>query len=140
MTPLEQLKSRVDAAASPALSDTDLQNALDASLIPDDAGVWPGRPGYVTTYDLDWAAAEACTIRAFRVAAQTTETVTRISSEGSAFEAKTVRPDWSGLARRWRIRSKIGQAIGYGAALGVIEVNQPAVGYVPASSKAQQWT
>ena len=40
---LERLDELVNPDTSPTLSEADLQAALDASLIPDAAGVWPGQ-------------------------------------------------------------------------------------------------
>ena len=137
---LARLTELVNPAASPALSNTDLRAALDASQIPDAAGVWPGRDGYQPTYDVLWAAAETCVIRAMRASLVPSETVTRIESEGSSFAVQQSGPDWGALAHRWRTQSQIGQQIGYGDLLGVVEIEQPDIGYVPASKALQSWT
>lgn len=136
---LDRLTELVDPAASPTLSDADLHAALAASLIPDAAGVWPGQPGYQPTYDLYWAAAETGVLRAMRAAMSATETVTRVTSEGTTFDVQPApATDWAALERSWRARSRIGRELGLGDSLGVVEVAQPATGYIPAS-RALQW-
>ena len=137
---LDRLAELVDQAASPTLSETDLQAALAASLIPDAAGVWPGQPGYQPTYDLYWAAAETSTLRAMRAAMSATQTVTKVTSEGSTFEVEQSAPDWAALGRRWRAMSQIGREIGLGGSLGVVEVASPDSGFVPASGVLRDGT
>ena len=137
---LDRLAELVDPDAFPTLSETDLQAALDASLIPDTAGVWPGQPGYQPTYDLYWAAAETSTLRAMRAAMSATQTVTKVTSEGSTFEVEQSAPDWAALSRRWRAMSQIGREIGLGDSLSVIEVASPDSGFVPASEALRDGT
>lgn len=139
MTALEDLKAIIDVGTPPPLTDTDLQHALGQSLTPDNAGRWPGSDGYQPTYDLSWAAAELYDLRAIRAAAQPVEEVTRVTSEGTTFEVKTNRVDWAALARRWRAKSQIGQAIGYGTSLGVAHVGEPPAADPP-TSQAARWT
>lgn len=136
---LSRLRELVNPATSPKLSDDDLEDALRVSQIPDLAGVWPGRPGYQPTYDLDWAAAETCNIRALRTITQSIETVTRVTSEGTTFEVDANPPDWIAAAKYWRAKSKIGQAVGYGNSLNVVGVNQPSEPYGPTSQAASRW-
>ena len=135
MSTIEDLKLLVDPATPPALSDADLQAILDASLIPDPEGLWPGQPGYVTTYDLYWAAAEALTLRAARAASS--ETVTKVASEGSSFDVQA--PNWVALTHHYRMRSQIGAQIGYGQTLGTVELATSDSGFIPAS-KGLSWT
>lgn len=130
---LDKLDQMVTMTTSPALSVEDLQAALAASLIPDAAGVWPGQPGYQPTYDLYWAAAETCLLRVMRAAMSATQTVTKVTSEGSTFEVEQSTPDWTALARKWRAMSQIGRETGFGDSLGVVEVSPPDSGFVPAS-------
>ena len=137
---LDRLAELVDPDAFPTLSETDLQAALDASLIPDTAGVWPGQPGYQPTYDLYWAAAETSTLRAMRAAMSATQTVTKVTSEGSTFEVEQSAPDWAALGRRWRAVSQIGRETGFGDSLSVIEVVSPDSGFVPASQALRDGT
>ncbi len=136
----DKLDQMVTMTASPALSVEDLHAALAASLIPDAAGVWPGQPGYQPTYDLYWAAAETSTLRAMRVAMSATQTVTKVTSEGSTFEVEQSAPDWAALSRRWRAMSQIGREIGLGDSLGVVEVASPDSGFVPASQALRDGT
>ena len=135
MSAIEDLKKLVDPATHPSLTDEDLQAALDASQIPDAADVWPGQPGYITTYDLYWAAAEALTLRAARAASS--ETVTKVASEGSSFDVQA--PNWGALAHHYRMRSQIGAQIGYGQTLGTVELATADSGFIPAS-KGLLWT
>lgn len=130
---LTQLRELVTPSIPPALTDQELLTALDASLLPDEDGVWPGRDGYQPSYDVLWAAAETCLTRATKQALEGTRTLTRFSSEGSTFEVAETSPDWGKLAQTWRARSQIGQAIGYGTALGVEPVNITSSDYVPTS-------
>lgn len=135
----DKLDQMVTMTTSPALSVEDLHAALAASLIPDAAGVWPGQPGYQPTYDIYWAAAETSALRAMRAAMSATETVTRVTSEGTTFDVQPApATDWAALERSWRARSRIGRELGLGDSLGVVEVAQPATGYIPAS-RALQW-
>lgn len=136
----DKLDQMVTMTASPALSVEDMQAALAASLIPDAAGVWPGQPGYQPTYDLYWAAAETCLLRAMRAAMSATQTVTKVTSEGSTFEVEQSAPDWAALGRRWRAMSQIGREIGFGASLSVVEVASPDSGFVPASQASRGGT
>lgn len=135
MSAIDDLKRLVDPATPPALSDEDLQAVLDASLIPDPEGLWPGQPGYITTYDLQWAAAEAMMLRSVRAASS--ETVTKVASEGSSFDVQA--PNWGALAHHYRMRSQIGAQIGYGQTLGTVELATADSGFVPAS-KGLSWT
>ena len=135
MSTIEDLKQLVDPATPPALSDADLQAILDASLIPDPEGLWPGQPGYITTYDLYWAAAEALTLRAARAASS--ETVTKVASEGTSFDVQA--PNWAALTHHYRMRSQIGAQIGYGQTLGTVELTTADSGFIPAS-KGLSWT
>ena len=139
MSAIEDLSKLVDPATQPTLSNEDLQAALNASVVPDLNGVWPGQPGYTATYDLHWAAAEALTLRAARAAMSSSETLTKVQSEGTSFEVQSSRPDWLALARHWRASSLIGREIGYGQDLGVAEIASADSGFVPAS-KALSWT
>lgn len=131
---LEQLRLKVNAETEPVLTDDELLAALAQSQIPDEDGNWPGSPGYIPTWDLDWAAAEACELRAVkRVSAGDQDVVTKIQSEGSSFDLHTERSDWLALAKYWRSRSYIGRMIGYGQSLKETTIGPGGVGYVPSS-------
>lgn len=69
------------------------QRALNGSLIPDGAGVWPGQPLYVTTYDPYYA---AVTLIAFL---QAQPVVRQVSSEGSSLAVDA--PQWSGIIQSY---------------------------------------
>ena len=140
MAALDDLHDMVNADTEPTLNDLDLQAALDSALVPDSNGVWPGQPGYQPTYDLYWAAAETSTLRAMRAAMSATQTVTKVTSEGSTFEVEQSAPDWAALGRRWRAMSQIGREIGLGDSLGVVEVASPDSGFVPASQAVRDGT
>lgn len=78
------------------------QSALNRSLVPDSAGVWPGRPGYVDSYDVYFAALLLIPI----LAAQ--PVVTSASSEGTSASVRAT--DWGQLAASYRGLSPIVQA------------------------------
>lgn len=78
------------------------QRALDGAVIPDAAGVWPGQPAYVLTYDSYYA---AISLIGFL---QAQPTVRQSSSEGTSVSVDA--PDWSGLIAWYRSMSPICQA------------------------------
>ena len=80
------------------LTPADYTHVLARSVTFDPAGLKPGEPGYVTTYDGDWAAAEAATLLAVRGMAS--GGIVRFTSEGATFEKRS--PDLFGLARMLR--------------------------------------
>lgn len=82
------------------------QGALDLSLIPDPDGVWPGQPGYVTTYDPYYAALLLVGIL------QAQPVVTSAGSEGTSVTATP--PDWKALVSSWMSLSVVAQATGNG--------------------------
>jgi hypothetical protein len=54
----------------PVITDPDLQSILDANRVRDDDGFYVGDTAYVTTYDMNRAAAKAFRVKAARVAAE----------------------------------------------------------------------
>lgn len=128
------LAAMVEAATSPTLSDDDLRTALAAAVIPDKTGSRPGDTGWTPTWDLEWAAAETADLRALRATQSPMPTVTKFSSEGSTFDLTTGRTDWAAVAHMWRSRSQLGQQLGYGTQLGVIDI-PAATPYVPTSER-----
>lgn len=84
------------------LTDTMKQRALDTSLVPDAAEVWPGQPGYVATYDIYWA---AMSLIGFL---QAQPVVRQSSSEGTSVAVDA--PSWSGILSYYRSQSVIAQA------------------------------
>lgn len=78
--------------------------ALRQALIPDTAGVWPGKPDYVPTYDVYFAAAN---IVGFL---QAQPVIRSSSSEGTSVAVDA--PNWTGLLAWLRTMSPIMQASG----------------------------
>ena len=97
MDELNQLLSGLPGFAS--LSDPAKQRALDLSLIPDDNGVWPGKPGYEQTYDVYYAALNLVGFM------QAIPQVTSAGSEGT--NVSTTKPDWASFSRYLRSMSPI---------------------------------
>lgn len=78
--------------------------ALSGSLIPDFNDVWPGQVGYITTYDVYFAAINLVGfLRAQPL-------VTSTSSEGTSVSVSA--PDWEALLQYYRSQSHIMQATG----------------------------
>lgn len=74
-------------------------SALAQALIPDAAGVWPGRTGYVSTYDVYFA---ATTLIPFL---QAQPFVRQVSSEGTS--VATDAPSWGALLQSFASLSPI---------------------------------
>ena len=81
------------------------QAALDAARIPDAAGLWPGDPAYVPTYDPYYA---AMLLVGFL---QAQGAVTATSSEGTS--VTTTGPDWASLLRYLGQSSRIARLVGF---------------------------
>lgn len=96
------------------LSPTMKTNALNMALIPDGAGVWPGQPGYQTTYDIFWAAMSLVGYM------QAQPFVKQAASEGTSTTVD--RPDWAGILNYFRSQSVIAQANGSGPVLQAIPI------------------
>lgn len=77
-------------------------HALAASVMPDSAGVWPGQPGYTTTYDVYFAALQLVGWL------QGQPVVRQSSSEGSSISVDA--PNWAAVTSYYRGMSKIVQA------------------------------
>jgi len=75
------------------------QRALDGALIPDSAGVWPGRPNYVPTYDVYYAAIGLVGFL------QAQPVVRQSSSEGTSVAVDA--PNWAGLVSWYSSMSPI---------------------------------
>lgn len=80
------------------------QKALDMSLVPDAAGVWPGQDDYVATYDVYWA---AISLIGFL---QAQPVVRQTSSEGTSVAVDA--PSWDGILMYYREASQIAGATG----------------------------
>lgn len=103
------------------------QAALNRSLIPDTFGVWPGRPGYLPTYDIYFAALMVIPL----LAAQ--PVVTSASSEGTSASVRAT--DWGQLAASYRGLSTIVQATGNGV-LNILPIpDVPHVRRVPMNDR-----
>lgn len=87
------------------------QKALDVSLVPDSSGVWPGQAGYVTTYDVYWAALGLLGYL------EAQPVVRQSSSEGTSVAVDA--PNWAGLRVYYRSLSQVASATG-GDGLGVL--------------------
>ncbi|UVK59227.1 hypothetical protein SEA_QUARTZ_8 [Microbacterium phage Quartz] len=82
------------------------QRALAGALVPDSFGIWPGQPGYETTYDPYFAALGLLGyLMAQPVLRQT-------SSEGTSVAVDA--PDWGALSTYFRSMSPICAATGNG--------------------------
>lgn len=86
------------------LTDSMKNAALAISLVPDAAGVWPGQPGYVNTYDVYWAAISLVGYL------QAQPVVRQSSSEGTSVSVDA--PNWAGIISFYKSQSAIMQATG----------------------------
>lgn len=103
MTAINELTELVTSLPnSSLLTDTMKQRALESSVVPDGSGVWPGQPGYVTTYDVYWA---AISLLGFL---QAQPVVRQSSSEGTSVAVDA--PNWAGLHQYYRGLSRIASA------------------------------
>ncbi len=75
------------------------QRALDGARIPDAAGVWPGQPNYVPTYDVYYAAIGLVGFL------QAQPVVRQSSSEGTSIAVDA--PNWAGLVAWYSSMSPI---------------------------------
>lgn len=90
------------------------QRALDTALIPDGAGVWPGKDGYQATYDIYWAAMSLVGYM------QAQPFVKQAGSEGTTTSVD--RPDWAGVLAYFRSQSIIAQATLSGSILSLLPI------------------
>jgi hypothetical protein len=93
--------------------------ALSGALIPDAAHVWPGEAGYVTTYDVYFAAMGLIGFL------QAQPVVRQSSSEGTSVAVDA--PNWGGLLAYYRGMSQIAQATGNGVLTKVLIPDGPHV-------------
>jgi len=96
------------------LTDPMKAHALAMSQVPDAAGVWPGQPDYVPTYDIYWAAINLVGF----LAAQ--PVIRSSSSEGTSISVDA--PDWGALLAYYRGMSTIAQANASGPILSVLPI------------------
>lgn len=124
----QRLADMVSASTPPALSDADLNAALDAARIVDPDGRAPISPGYVETFDLNYAAGVAFETKADRALATDTGDLESFTSEGSAFKrrAGTGYDGFMALAAKYKGRSTAAQT---GGSISVIEVGSRHTGW-----------
>lgn len=126
-----RLAGMVSASTLPVLDNTALDTALDAAKIVDPAGRAPIDDGYVETFDLNYAAAEAFEAKAIRAAATDTGGLESFTSEGSAFRRRqgTGYAGFMALADQFRAKS----CAGSGSTISVISMD-PYGGPAPRSA------
>jgi hypothetical protein len=95
----------------------DWTDALDASVMPDQAGRWPNSAGWVPSCDPFWTAAQIADTLALR--AMTVAQVTKWTSEGTSVETQAA--DLVTLAASLRARSSIPVESANLIALGVTQ-------------------
>lgn len=71
MTPLERLKTIATWETEPVLTETEVEEVLDAAAVADNEGNSPSNDDWSPTYDINKAAAEAWLIKAARASALT---------------------------------------------------------------------
>ena len=116
---LAWLRATVSATTPPVLLDEELTAILNSARVVDPDGRAPVADGYVDTFDLNYAAADAFEMKADRMLMTATPQVSSFSSEGSSFTMSgglTVG-DLRAMAARYRSRSSVGGTI------SVIEVD-----------------
>ncbi|HLR97099.1 MAG TPA: hypothetical protein VK053_21440, partial [Jiangellaceae bacterium] len=124
---LQWLAETVAATTPPVLTDQQLEAFLDAARIVDPDGRAPIDDGYVETFDLNYAAAEAFEAKAVAALAGDTGGLESFTSEGSAFKrrAGTGYDGFMALAASFRARSTAG-----GGSISVIAL-EPHGGQMP---------
>lgn len=110
-----------------------LRAAIDSAVVPDGDGRTPQDTGWEPTWDLEWAAAQACETLGFLQAANPAERVKRISSEGATIEVETTDTDWNGLARAWYRRSALARQLGVGQQITVMDIPLESTAPTPTS-------
>lgn len=100
MAAIDDLKALlVNLPGYSTITEAQFQQALNGSVIPDAAGVWPGNDGYVPTYDIWYAAVNLLPW----LAAQ--PVVRQSSSEGTSIAVDA--PSWGTLDAYFRSMSPI---------------------------------
>src|SRR5690625_4544010 len=107
---LAWLRDTVAATTPPVLTNDHLEGFLDAARIIDPDGRAPIDDGYVETFDLHYAAAEAFEAKAIQAAATDTGGIESFTSEGSAFKRRpgTGYDRFMALAASFRGKSTAG--------------------------------
>lgn len=129
-----RLGSMVSASTPPVLDQAALDAALDAARVVDSDGRAPVDDGYVETFDLNYAAAEAFEAKAVQAAATDAGGLESFTSEGSAFKRRpgTGYDGFMALAASFRARSTAG-----GTGISVIAL-EPHGGQMPRSAGVQR--
>lgn len=105
MAAIDELNALLSSLPGYALLTDPMKNAaLAGAVVPDADGVWPGEDGYVTTYDVYFA---AISLVGFL---QAQPVIRQTSSEGTSLAVDA--PDWSGLLAWYRSMSPICGAVG----------------------------
>lgn len=127
---LQWLTETVAATTPPVLDQAALDAALDASRVVDPDGRAPIDDGYVETFDLNYAAAEAFEAKAVQAAATDAGGLESFTSEGSAFKRRpgTGYDGFMALAASFRAKSTAG-----GGSISVISL-EPYGGQMPRSA------
>ena len=118
---LGRLEAMLGDAGS-LLTSKALDAALSSAVVPDSHGRTPQEENWEPTWDLEWAAAQACETLGFLQAANPAERVKRISSEGTSIEVEATNTDWHGLARAWYRRSALARQLGIGQQITVVDI------------------
>lgn len=102
---LELLRVLADAATSPVITDLEMDAALTASRLPDDAGLPPSDPAFVEeNWDLNYAAAECYELKAARFSS--VAWLKQFTSENATFIKD--KPDYRAMADWYRDHSTVG--------------------------------
>ena len=103
---VKELSDMVQATVTaPTLTSAQIGAALDGAVAPDLAGVMPDADGWVPSWDLEWAAAALCDLRA-ALAASETQAPKQVTSEGTTI-TMPAPVDWTTAAAKWRSQSKL---------------------------------
>lgn len=128
---VKELSDMVQATVTPpVLTSAQVVAALDRAVVPDLAGVMPDADGWVPSWDLEWAAAALCDLRA-ALATSGPQAPKQVTSEGTTITMPDP-VDWSGAAAKWRAQSKLWLQL-YGGGYGFDSFAQPDEPYVPTS-------
>lgn len=125
LTDLTTLLANLPGAA--LISQKQYEDALAGALIPDSAGVWPGNTGYVTTYDVYFA---AISLVGFL---QAQPVVRQSSSEGTSLAVDA--PNWAGLLAYYRSVSPVYGALGAGVLVAIPIPDGPHVRHTDMSGR-----
>jgi len=126
----EWLTRVTSASTPPTLTEEDIEDALDASRIVDLEGRAPVAPGYVETFDRNYAAALLFDLKADLAMAGDTGGLESFSSEGTSFKRRegTSAAGFRSLAVAYRGRSSVATSSG----ISVINL-EPQDAFVPRS-------